>query len=358
MNPGRQKISSVGLFCKVRYMEQKLSNIKRLSNPIAYFLSVIGFLVLLFMVIGAVYYATVAVDYQWRWFKVPKYFMYKSTITLYAEGYGEIDSIVDNREKKDITVTLEDAGTRTYSVPEGSFDWIEGDMVSPGDILASYEGGWRPGILAKGLWVTLKISFLATIFGILLGIIGGVARVSDTPVLKWSAITYVEVIRGSPLLVQIMIFYFVLGTTMNKILLMNGIPKLDPQWYGIMALSIFTGAYVVEIVRAGIEAIHPGQVEAARSSGMTYFQCMFHIILPQALKTILPPLAGQFINLIKDSSLLGLISIRELTKATREGITTSLQTFELWILCAILYLLMTFTLSMCVQYLERRTATK
>ncbi|MDZ7666707.1 MAG: ABC transporter permease subunit [Desulfotignum sp.] len=338
-------------------MEQNISNIKRLSNPIAYFLSVCGFLVLLFMVIGAVYYATVAVDYQWRWFKVPKYFMYKSTITLYAEGYGEIDAIVDNRKKKDITVTT-DAGTRTYSVPAGSFDWIEGDMVTPGDILASYEGGWRPGILAKGLWVTLKISFLATIFGILLGIIGGVARVSDTPVLKWSAITYVEVIRGSPLLVQIMIFYFVLGTTMNKILLMNGIPKLDPQWYGVMALSIFTGAYVVEIVRAGIESIHPGQIEAARSSGMSYFQCMFYIILPQALKTILPPLAGQFINLIKDSSLLGLISIRELTKATREGITTSLQTFELWILCAILYLLMTFTLSMCVQYLERRTATK
>ncbi len=358
MNPGRQKMSSVGLFCKVRYMEQNISNIKRLSNPIAYVLSVIGFLVLLFMVIGAVYFATVAVDYQWRWFKVPKYFMYKSTITLYAEGYGEIDTIVDNRDKKDITVTIEDVGKRTYTVPEDSFDWIEGDMVSPGDIVASYEGGWQPGILAKGLWVTLKISFLATIFGILLGIIGGVARVSDTPVLKWSAITYVEVIRGSPLLVQIMIFYFVLGTTMNKILLMNGIPKLDPQWYGVMALSIFTGAYVVEIVRAGIEAIHPGQVEAARSSGMTYFQCMFHIILPQALKTILPPLAGQFINLIKDSSLLGLISIRELTKATREGITTSLQTFELWILCAILYLLMTFTLSMCVQYLERRTATK
>ncbi len=229
-------------------------------------------------------------------------------------------------------------------------------MVSPGDVIAEYKGDWKPGLMAMGLWVTLKISFISTILGILLGIIGGVARVSDTPVLKWSAITYVEIIRGSPLLVQIMIFYFVLGTTMNKILMMNGIPKLEPEWYGIMALSIFTGAYVVEIVRAGIEAIHPGQVEAARSSGMNYFQCMFHIILPQALKTILPPLAGQFINLIKDSSLLGMISIRELTKATREGITTSLQTFELWILCAILYLFMTFTLSMAVQYLERRTA--
>lgn len=357
MNPGRQKMSSAGLFCKVSYMEQNVSNIKRLNNPLAYILSVCGFFVLLFMVIGSVYYATVAVDYHWRWFKVPKYFMYKSTVTLYAEGFGEIDTIAANKEKVDITVTMDD-GEKTYTVPADSFNWVEGDMVSPGDIIASYEGGWKPGILAKGLWVTLKISFISTIFGVLLGIIGGVARVSDTPVLKWSAITYVEIIRGSPLLVQIMIFYFVIGTTMNKILLMNGIPKLDPEWYGVMALSIFTGAYVVEIVRAGIEAIHPGQVEAARSSGMTYFQCMFHIILPQALKTILPPLAGQFINLIKDSSLLGMISIRELTKATREGITTSLQTFELWILCAILYLMMTFTLSMFVQYLERRTATK
>jgi polar amino acid transport system permease protein len=357
MNPGRQNNASAGLFCKVRYMEQNISNIKRLSNPLAYILSVCGFFVLLFMVLGSVYYATVAVDYHWRWFKVPKYFMYQSTITLYAEGFGEIDTIAENKDKFDITVTT-DAGERTYTVPKGSFDWNEGDMVSPGDIIARYAGGWQPGILAKGLWVTLKISFISTIFGVLLGIIGGVARVSDTPVLKWSAITYVEIIRGSPLLVQIMIFYFVLGTTMNKILLMNGIPKLEPEWYGIMALSVFTGAYVVEIVRAGIEAIHPGQVEAARSSGMTYFQCMSHIILPQALKTILPPLAGQFINLIKDSSLLGMISIRELTKATREGITTSLQTFELWILCAILYLMMTFTLSMFVQYLERRTATK
>jgi len=338
-------------------MKQNISNIKRLSNPFAYVLSVCGFFVLLFMVIGSVYYATVAVDYHWRWFKVPQYFMYQPDITLYSEGFGEIESVSPNKDKFDVTVTT-DAGDRTYTVPKGSFDWTEGDLVSPGDMIATYEGDWQPGILAKGMWVTLKISFISTIFGILLGIIGGVARVSDTPVLKWSSITYVEIIRGSPLLVQIMIFYFVLGTTMNKILLMNGIPKLDPEWYGIMALSVFTGAYVVEIVRAGIESIHPGQVEAARSSGMTYFQCMFHIILPQALRTILPPLAGQFINLIKDSSLLGMISIRELTKATREGITTSLQTFELWIVCAILYLMMTFTLSMCVQYLERRTATK
>lgn len=338
-------------------MKQKISNITRLSNPTAYILSVSGFIALMLLVFGAVYYATIAVEYQWRWFKISKYFIYQETITLYAEDDGEIDTITENKDKFDIVIQNED-GTNTFTVPAGSFDWDEGDSIFTGDRIAQYKGGWKPGLMAIGLWITLKISFISTIFGIILGIIGGVARVSNTPFLKWSAITYVEIIRGSPLLVQIMIFYFVLGTTINKILMMNGIPKIDPEWYGIMALSIFTGAYVVEIVRAGIESIHPGQVEAARSSGMTYFQCMFHIILPQALKTILPPLAGQFINLIKDSSLLGMISIRELTKATREGITTSLQTFELWILCAVLYLLMTFTLSMVVQYLERRTATK
>jgi polar amino acid transport system permease protein len=341
-------------------MEFKTSNIQRLSNPTAYWVSVAGFVAFMLLVMGAVYYATYAVDYQWRWFKVPKYFVYHETIKVYADGNGEVSKIDDKGTMADLVIKYDDRGKETYTVPKGSYSdtLYEGDFITSGDVIAEYQGGLKPGLISSGLWITLKISIISTILGILMGIIGGVARVSNTPVLKWSAITYVEIIRGSPLLVQIMIAYFVLGTTINKILMMNGIPKLNSEWYGIMALSVFTGAYVVEIVRAGIESIHPGQVEAARSAGMSYFQCMFHIVLPQALKTILPPLAGQFINLIKDSSLLGMISIRELTKATREGITTSLQTFELWILCAILYLLMTFTLSMFVQYLERRTATK
>jgi Binding-protein-dependent transport system inner membrane component len=96
------------------------------------------------------------------------------------------------------------------------------------------------------------------------------------------------------------------------------------------------------------------QVEAARSRGMTYVKSMRYVILPQALRRILPPLSGQFISLIKDSSLLGIIAIRELTKATREVVTTSLQPFELWFVCALLYLVLTFTLSMVLQYLERR----
>jgi len=109
------------------------------------------------------------------------------------------------------------------------------------------------------------------------------------------------------------------------------------------------------MIRAGIQSIHRGQTEAARSLGMTYSQCMIHVILPQALRRVIPPLAGQFISLIKDSSLLGIIAIRELTKATREVVTTSFQPFELWTVCALLYLFLTFTLSMVLQYVERRT---
>lgn len=120
------------------------------------------------------------------------------------------------------------------------------------------------------------------------------------------------------------------------------------------SLAIFAGAYVAEIVRAGIQSIHRGQMEAAKSLGMTPFQSMRHIVLPQAFRRILPPLAGQFISLIKDSSLLGIIAIRELTKATREVVTTSLQPYELWFVCALLYLAITFSLSALTQYMERK----
>ncbi|MGA8181675.1 MAG: ABC transporter permease subunit [Desulfobacterales bacterium] len=105
---------------------------------------------------------------------------------------------------------------------------------------------------------------------------------------------------------------------------------------------------------AGIQSIHRGQTEAARSLGITHVKSMHYVILPQALRRILPPLSGQFISLIKDSSLLGIIAIRELTIVTREVVTTSLQPFELWFVCALSYLVLTFTLSMVLQHLERR----
>jgi polar amino acid transport system permease protein len=223
---------------------------------------------------------------------------------------------------------------RWSSVPQYLFraDIIEG------------ASNWVAGPLLVGLWITLKISFLSIIFAILIGLFAGLARISDHLAFKWLAIGYVELIRGTPLLVQIFIFYFFVGTVLD----MDRLPA------AVAALSVFTGAYVAEIVRAGIQSIAKGQMEAARSLGMTYTQAMRHVVLPQAFRRILPPLAGQFISLIKDSSLVSVIALNDLTKTGREVIASTFATFEIWFTVAGLYLVLTFTLSMLTNYLERR----
>ena len=304
-------------------------------------------------IVSSLYYSALKIDYVWRWYRIPQYFVYQDQVEIKAQIEGEVESILFKDNKAVIRIK-NDEETEVHTVPISDIRVDEGNLIFPGDILATYKK-WRVGILMQGLWLTLKVSIIAIVFGILIGLFAGIARISSNPALKWSAITYIEFIRGSPLLVQIFIWYFVLGTLINNILAQKGIGQISPLWFGVAALACFAGAYVAEMVRAGIQSIHFGQIEAAKSLGMTYVQSMRYIILPQALRRILPPLAGQFISLIKDSSLLGLIAIRELTKATREVITTSLQPFELWFVCAILYLVLTFSLSMFVQYLERRT---
>lgn len=316
------------------------------------------FFAALALILGALYFATIKIDYVWRWNTVPGYFWgAKETIKVEAKETGEVASTSTGGDEAVVQIKTEDGRLIPYHLPKGDIWVSEGETVYPGDVVGTYQE-WQTGILLQGMWLTLKVSLYAIIFGILLGLIGGVARISSNPALKWSAITYVELIRGSPLLVQIFIWYFVLATLVNELLSRYGISEIPALWYGVAALACFTGAYVTEIVRAGIQSIHRGQIEAARSLGMTGPQALRYIILPQALRRILPPLAGQFISLIKDSSLLGMIAIRELTKATREAITVSLQPYEFWFVCATLYLVLTFALSMFVQYLERRMAVK
>jgi polar amino acid transport system permease protein len=317
-------------------------------------ISIILFFVMVGVVVGGIYFATQKVEYVWRWYRVPQYFYYKDTIETRADIEGEVASLTPKGDQVEVVVRGVDE-EEVYQVPAESVRVNEGDFIYPGDVLGSYQK-WRVGILLQGLWLTLEVSVLAVFLGIIIGLFTGLARISKNPALRWTAITYIELIRGSPLLVQIFIWYFVLGTMFNTLMAKQGMGQLSPLWYGVAALAVFAGAYVAEIVRAGIQSIHRGQMEAARSLGMTYPQSMRHIILPQAFRRILPPLAGQFISLIKDSSLLGIIAVRELTKATREVVTTSLQPFELWFICALLYLVLTFALSMFVQYLERRTA--
>jgi polar amino acid transport system permease protein len=311
------------------------------------------FLVLLAGFMYFVYMASSAVEYVWRWERVPQYFWLKQDVDVRAESEGDLLSI--KRDATGVTLTIKtNSGEVQRIMPaDAEVHLSEGDFVYMGDSIASYHQS-KPGVLLEGLWITLKVSFIAIIFGIVLGVLTGLCRISANPALRWSAITYIELIRGSPLLVQIFLWYFVAGTLINGVLQSIGLGVMPPLWYGVLALAIFTGAYVAEIVRAGIQSVHRGQMEAARSLGLNYSQAMRRIILPQAFRRILPPLAGQFISLVNDSSLLGVIAVRELTKATREVVSSSLQPFELWILCAVLYLVLTFTLSLLIQQLERR----
>lgn len=323
-----------------------------LSKPPLYNMWVGIFCVFVLLGSGVFYYATQKIAYNWRWNRVPIYFAYNDKIEIRSEIAGEVESITISG--KEAIITVKGMETESYKVPADSIGVEKGEYISFEDTLATHYK-WKPGLLIVGLWLTIKLSVMATIFGILIGVIGGLCRISANPALKWTTICYVELIRGSPLLVQILIWYFVLGTVINDLLAAYGLGRVPAYWYAVASLACFAGAYVTEIVRAGIQSIHRGQTEAARSVGMSYAQSMWHIILPQAMRRILPPLAGQFISLIKDSSLLGIIAIRELTKATREAVTASLQPFELYLLCAVLYLVLTFGLSMFVQYLERRT---
>ena len=204
--------------------------------------------------------------------------------------------------------------------------------------------GLHMGVLMMGFVLTLKISIVSTIFGIIIGIIVGIARLSKEPVTRAISLTYVELIRNTPLLVQIFIIYFFVGSML----------RLSAFVAGTAALSIFAGAYVGEIVRAGIQSIHKGQMEASRSLGMSYTQAMRHVILPQALKRIIPPLAGQFISLIKDSSLVSVIALADIMFQGQQAVARTYYTFEIYFTVAFLYLIMTFSLSMATQYIERR----
>ena len=201
--------------------------------------------------------------------------------------------------------------------------------------------------LLAGAWMTVKITSLSVAVGIIIGIIGGLMRVSKNPILFWLSTIYVEVIRGTPLLVQIFIVYFGLPSI--------GI-RLTPYLSAVAALGINSGAYVSEIVRGGIQSISKGQMEAARSLGMSYGQAMRYVVLPQAMVRILPPLGNEFIALLKDSSLVSTIAIAELTRVGQQIITRTFQSFEIWIGVALFYFVMTFIMSRIVRFLESRLA--
>jgi glutamine transport system permease protein len=203
----------------------------------------------------------------------------------------------------------------------------------------------------NGALLTIQITAISLVLGMIFGMFLGLARLSSWGWLKWPALAYIDLFRGTPLLVQIMIIHFAL------------IPSLfgssQGVWIsGIAALTLNAAAYIAEIFRAGIQSLDPGQMEAARSLGMKYRQAMRYIILPQALKRMLPALGNEFITLLKDSSLLLVISFHELMYAGKTVLGATSRAWEAYLPVAIIYLMMTLVLSKWVRYLEKRYSTE
>jgi His/Glu/Gln/Arg/opine family amino acid ABC transporter permease subunit len=209
-----------------------------------------------------------------------------------------------------------------------------------------------PGLVAatwtfflRGVWMTAVMAVTSLVLGLPLGLALALARVQHSRLVSTPAAVYVEVMRGTPLLVQILFVYFVLPTM--------GV-NLPAQTSGILALTLNAAAYISEVIRAGILSIDAGQMEAARTLGMTYWQAMRRIILPQTFRRVVPPLTNEGIALLKDSSLVSVIGLTELARTGQELASRYAAPLTIWPLVALLYLALTFPLTRVAEYLEKR----
>jgi len=218
-----------------------------------------------------------------------------------------------------------------------------------------------PRIL-HGVLLTVAIAVTSQVIGVVLGVLGALGRLSRVLVFRWLANGYVWVFRGTPLLVQIMIIYYgLLNTNLlrwDDIVIGTFVISGAVQ-AGVFALGVNEGAYMTEIVRAGIISIDPGQMEAARSLGMTYVKAMRRIVLPQAARIIVPPLGNEFNSMLKTTSLLTIISVQELFvtfQILNANGPKSFHPFELFLACALWFLLLTSIWSVIQARIERRLA--
>ena len=231
---------------------------------------------------------------------------------------------------------------------------------------------WVPNVLLQGVITTLRVSLYASILALILGTLLGIARCSANLAVRMLARTYLEFLRNIPPVVVIFIFYFFLSEQLvvafNIESWARAIARTEDKavWEfffgdmrrfpslvsGVIVLALFESAFVGEIVRAGIQSVGKGQREAAQSIGMSRVDEMRYIVLPQAMKKVVPPMANQFISLIKDSSIISLISVQELTFKTVELVASTRAIFEAWITTAAFYFLICFVLSMLFRRLE------
>lgn len=236
-----------------------------------------------------------------------------------------------------------------------------------------WRGSGRPGLLLEGLATTLRLTFWATLWAIGFGVLAGLARTSSSLYLRLMGGTYVELCRNIPPLVLVFLCYFFLGDQLAALfslqdtmrdaphllrqiaqICMGRLDQLDAFSTAAFTLGLYEGSYVAEIVRGGIESIERGQWDAGQALGFSRLRVLWLIVLPQALRSMIPPLAGQLISTIKDSAIVSVISIQELTFQGMQIMATTYLAFEVWTCVAALYFVVTFSCSLAASALERR----
>jgi polar amino acid transport system permease protein len=211
-----------------------------------------------------------------------------------------------------------------------------------------------------GILVTIVVTVSSYFLIVILGLLGGLGRISRNKLIFGLASLYVEVVRGIPLLVQLIGWYFASPIIIQKLGLWLNSQRLieyraNPIITAVVAITVCYGAYMSEIVRSGIQSVPKGQMEAARSLGMSHFQAMRHVVLPQAFRIILPPMGNEFIALLKDSSLVSVVAVADLTRRGREFMAAHFNPIETWLMVALLYLVMTLIAARVVSYIEKRS---
>jgi len=234
-------------------------------------------------------------------------------------------------------------------------------------------GRWVPGLVTQGLLTTIRLSIWTMLLATCIGVIMGMARCSTSLFLRMAGWTYVETVRNVPPLVLIFIFYFFLADQIMTMIGLEAMLRNLPGWAkellpwvavpvdrmpnflaALLTLAVYEGAYITEHVRSGIQSIERGQHEAAYALGLSPWQQMRHVILPQAVSRIVPPLAGQFIATIKDTAIVSVISVQELTFQGMELMAATYMTFEIMITITLLYLLLTLSCSTLAGRVEHR----
>ena len=210
-------------------------------------------------------------------------------------------------------------------------------------------------MFVEGLVCTVSLSAMTVIFGFMLALVLALMRMAKFKPLNWLAATYVEIFRATPLLVQLFIVYHVLLAGLDlPTWKLFGFIRFERFVPGVIALSLNSGAYLSEIIRSGIQSIDGGQTEAARSLGMTQWQNMQYIVLPQAIKNILPAIANEFVTIIKESSICYTIGVQEIMSAVANVKGATFSIGEPLIIAACVYFCLTFPTSKIIAYFERR----